>query len=292
MLSLKNKFIFAPIKIGYSDRNGTVTEKHLAFYKRRSRYLGAVIPEPFYIDKGLRELPTQIGIDDDKKTEGLKKLVDSLHQSDTKAIAHLNHPGRMANPKIQGNYFLSSTDSPCENGGATPKRMEREDMKKAVDLFIQGAIRAKEAGFDILELQFGHGYLLAQFISAFVNDRSDEFGGSFENRIKFPLEILQSVMNAVDLPIIVRISGDEMFPKGIKLSEMVVLSKILEEKGVQAIHVSAGTVCSTPPWFFQHMFVPKGKTWEMAKKIKEEINIPVIFVGRINSFQDIEMLKN
>lgn len=99
MLPLKNQFIFAPIKTGYSDGSGVVTERHLAFYTRISQYLGAVIPEPFYLDKGLRELPTQMGIDDDKKIEGLKKLVDSIHKSDTKAIVHLNHPGRMANPQ-------------------------------------------------------------------------------------------------------------------------------------------------------------------------------------------------
>jgi 2,4-dienoyl-CoA reductase-like NADH-dependent reductase (Old Yellow Enzyme family)/thioredoxin reductase len=291
MLPLKNQFIFAPIKTGYSEGSGVITERHLAFYKRRSKYLGAVIPEPFYLDKGLRELPTQIGIDDDNKIEGLKKLVDLIHQSGTKVIAHLNHPGRMANPNITRNYFLSSTDKPCENGGATPKRMDREDMKKVVNLFIEGAVRAEKAGSDIIEMQFGHGYLLSQFISPFVNDRSDEFGGSFENRIRFPIEILQAVMDAAKPPIIVRISGDEMIPEGIKFPEMIELSKILEKKGVRAIHVSAGTVCSTSPWFFQHMFVPKGKTWEMAKEIKKEINIPVIFVGKINSFEDIERMR-
>jgi 2,4-dienoyl-CoA reductase-like NADH-dependent reductase (Old Yellow Enzyme family)/thioredoxin reductase len=291
MLQLKNQFIFAPIKTGYSDGTGVVTERHLAFYKRRAQYLGAVIPEPFYMDKGLRELPTQMGIDKDDKIEGLQKLVATIHESGTKVIAHFNHPGRMANPNIPGNYFLSSTDSPCENGGSTPRRMEKEDMKKVVELFVEAAVRAEKANFDVIELQFGHGYLLAQFISPFVNDRTDEFGGSFENRIRFPLKVLHAVMDAVDLPIIVRISGDEMIPEGIKLPEMTALSKILEKKGAKAIHVSAGTVCSTAPWFFQHMFVPKGKTWEMAKKIKEEINIPVIFVGRINSLEDIEKVR-
>jgi 2,4-dienoyl-CoA reductase (NADPH2) len=291
MLQLKNQFIFAPIKTGYSDGTGVVTERHLAFYKRRAQYLGALIPEPFYLDKGLRELPTQMGIDEDDKIEGLKELVDSIHQSGTKAIAHLNHPGRMANPNIPGNYFLSSTDKPCENGGAVPERMDREDMKNVVDLFAKGAVRAGKAGFDIIELQFGHGYLMAQFISPFVNDRTDEFGGSFGNRIRFPLEIFQAVMDSVDLPIIVRISGDEMIPEGIKLPEMIDFSRLLEKKGVKAIHTSAGTVCSTPPWFFQHMFVPKGKTWEMAREIKKEIDIPVIFVGRVNSLEDIENLR-
>lgn len=228
MLSLKNQFIFAPVKTGYSDGNGIVTERHVAFYKRRAQYLGAVIPEPFYLDKGLRELPTQMGIDDDNKIAGLKKLVDLIHQQGCKVIAHLNHPGRMANPKIPGNYFISSTDRPCENGGATPKKMNKEDMRNVVNLFVEGAVRAEKSGFDIIELQFGHGYLIAQFISPFVNDRNDEFGGNFENRMMFPLEILQSVMQAVNLPIIIRISGDEMILEGIKLPEMIDLSKIFK----------------------------------------------------------------
>jgi len=256
-----------------------------------TKYLGAVIPEPFYLDKGLREIPTQLGIDNDDKDEGLQNVVSSIHDSGAKVIAHLNHPGRMANPNIPNNYFISSTDRPCENGGATPKKMDKKDMEQVTDLFAKAALRAKKANFDIIELQFGHGYLLAQFLSPFVNDRTDEYGGSFENRIRFPSEVLRAVKQTVDLPIIARISGDEMIPSGIKLTEMILFSKILEEHGVEAIHVSAGTVCSTPPWYFQHMFVPKGKTWEMAGTIKQEINIPVIFVGQINTVEDIEKLR-
>jgi 2,4-dienoyl-CoA reductase (NADPH2) len=292
MLPLKNQFIFAPIKTGYSDANGVVTEKHLSFYRRRSRYLGAVIPEPFYLDKGLRELPTQMGIDNDDKIDGLKKLTSLFHETDTKAIAHLNHPGRMANPKIQGNRFVSSTDKPCENGGATPKRMTKEDIEMAFDLFKQAAIRAQAADFDMIELQFGHGYLAAQFLSPFVNDRDDEYGGIFQHRFRFALQLFLAVKEVAHLPIIVRISGDEMIPNGIKLPEMLEFSHLLELAGASAIHVSAGTVCSTPPWFFQHMFVPKGKTWEMAKQIKEKLNIPVIAVGQINEVKDIEKIKN
>ncbi len=292
MLSLKNQFIFPPIKTGYGDGSGIVTERHLAFYKRRSQYLGAVIPEPFYIDKGLRELPAQLGIDNDDKIDGLKKLTSLLHETDTKAIAHINHPGRMANPKIPGNYFISSTDKPCENGGKTPGRMTQEDITQVVNLFKESAIRSKKAEFDLIELQFGHGYLVAQFLSPFVNDREDEYGGSFENRTRLPLEILEVVKAATDLPIIIRISGDEMIPNGIKLHEMQKFAKLLEQAGASAVHVSAGTVCSTPPWFFQHMFIPKGKTWEMAKQIKSQINIPVISVGQINEIQDIEKIKS
>ncbi len=292
MIELKNNFIFAPVKTGYSNKTGVITEKHLDFYEARSQFMGAVTPEPLYIDKGLRELPTQIGIDNDDKIEGLKKLTNIIHQFDTKVIAHLNHPGRMANPKIPSNYFLSSTDKACEMGGAVPKRMNKDDIQHVVQLFVEAAIRAEKAGFDIIELQFGHGYLVAQFLSAKVNDRTDEYGGSFENRIKLPLQILDAVKSATDLPIIVRISGDEMIPDGIKLEEMITFSKILKENSVEAVHVSAGTVCNTPPWYFQHMFVPKGKTWEFAKKIKQETNIPTVYVGQINAEDDIKNLTD
>ena len=291
MLNLKNVFLFAPIKTGYGDGSGMVNSRHIAFYTARSQYLGAVTVEPFYLDKGLREIPMQLGIDSDDKIEGLQKLVDFIHESGTKVIAHLNHPGRMANPNIPGNYFISSTDKVCENGGALPKKLDRNDMEQTAKLFADAALRAKKANFDIIELQFGHGYLLAQFLSPFVNDRTDEYGGSFENRIRFPLEILKEVRKAVDLPIIARISGEEMIPEGIKLPEMITFSKILEKNGVNAIHVSAGSVCSTPPWYFQHMFVPKGKTWEIAGKIKQAIAVPVIFVGQINTVEDIEKLR-
>ncbi|RKY91120.1 MAG: oxidoreductase, partial [Ignavibacteriae bacterium] len=291
MLELRNQFIMPPIKLGYSEGDGLVNQKHIDFYKRRSKHIGAITIEPLYLDSGLREIPAQLGIDNDEKNEGLKKLTNLIHLNGAKVIAHLNHPGRMANPKIPGNFFISSTDKACENGGAVPKKMNREMMDDVIKMFVDSAKRAVASGIDIIELQFGHGYLLSQFISPAVNDRTDEYGGSFNNRVTFPLEVLLSVRDAVDVSLIARISADEMISSGIHIEEMIEFSHLLEEKGIDAIHVSAGSVCSTPPWFFQHMFIPKGKAWELASRIKKKINVPVIFVGRINSSKDVELLN-
>jgi len=289
-LELKNNFIMAPVKLGYSDETGIVTERHLNFYQRRSHHIGAVTVEPLYLEHGLRELPTQLGIDSPSKREGLKELTNVIHRKGAKAIAHLNHPGRMANPGIPGNYFWSSTDKPCESGGATPEKMDRNMMEKVIQLFVEGSKRAIDAGFDIIELQLGHGYLLAQFVSPAVNNRNDGYGGSFKNRIKFPIEVVTAVRKAVGIPIIARISGDEMIKEGFHLDEMIPFAQILEEHGMDALHITAGTVCSTPPWFFQHMFTPKGKTWELADAIRQKTNVPVIYVGRINTKDDINFL--
>jgi len=289
-MNIRNSFIMAPVKTGYSNKEGIVTPKHLHFYQARSKHVGAIIPEPFYLEKGLRELPTQMGIDSDDKIAGLKSLTETIHAQGTKVIAHLSHPGRMANPKIPNNYFVSPTNNACENGGAKPVVLDSAGMQYIKDLFVDAALRAEKANFDFLEIQFGHGYLFAQFISKAVNDRSDEYGGNFDNRVRFPLEVLDAIQKETKLEIIARISADEMTPNGFKIEEMQKFSQILEKRGVSAIHVTAGTVCTTPPWFFQHMFVPKGKTWEMADKIKEVIDIPVIYVGQINEFADIDLL--
>jgi 2,4-dienoyl-CoA reductase-like NADH-dependent reductase (Old Yellow Enzyme family)/thioredoxin reductase len=291
MKTLQSNFIMAPMKLGYSDGKGNITEKHLDFYRTRNKYIGAIIPEPLYMDAGLRELPTQMGIDDDNKIDGLRKLCSVIKENGAKAIAHLNHPGRMANPKIPNNYFWSSTDKACENGGANPKIMDREMMDAVVKMFVDASKRAVASGFDMIELQLGHGYLLSQFLSPAVNDRTDDYGGSWENRIKFPLEVVAAVRKSVEVPIIVRISGDEIIPNGLHVDDMISLAKHLEKIDVDALHITAGSVCSTPPWFFQHMFIPKGKTWDLAAKIKEQIGIPVIFVGKINSVKDIETIK-
>lgn len=290
MVELRNQFIFAPIKTGYSDGTGVVTDRHLAFYEPRSRHIGAVIPEPFYLDSRLRELPTQMGIDSDDKLDGLSRLVKVIHDGGAAAIAHLNHPGRMANPTIPDNVFLSSTDRPCEAGGATPKRMSEGDMDEVVDLFTAAARRARSAGFDALELQLGHGYLLGQFLSPLVNDREDSYGGDFTSRARFPLRVVDAVRQSVDLPLLVRVSGDEMVPGGIELPETISLACELGLRNVMAVHVSAGTVCSTPPWFFQHMFIPAGKTWELAEAVSKQAKVRVVAVGRINSVEDAHRL--
>jgi len=224
VLNLRNQFVFAPIKTGYSDGRGNVTERHLAFYRMRSRHVGAVIPEPLYMDSRLRELPTQMGIDTDEKVSGLTSLVETIHRGGASAIAHLNHPGRMANPKIPGNVFVSSTDVPCETGGATPKQLTESEMNDVVSLFVTSARRAEIVGFDALELQLGHGYLLAQFLSPLVNRRNDHYGGDFSARASFPLKVVAEIRKAVDLPLIVRVSGSEMTDGGIQLDETITCS--------------------------------------------------------------------
>lgn len=287
-VDLRNRFIMSAVKTGYGDTEGNISERHLAFWERRSRHVAAVIFEPFFIDKKVRELPTQIGIDSDDKIIGHKKLVDVVHQNGAKAIAHINHPGRMANPKLPGNVYLSSSDIACPNGGQKPHALTVDEIKNVQRQFIDAAIRSEKAGYDIIELQFGLGYLIAQFISPNTNNRNDKYGGSLENRMRFGLEILREMKSSLNIPIIVRLSADEKYEGGLTIKETTEIAKILEQEKVAALHITSGDVCMSPPWYYQHHFIPKGKTWELSKKIKESVSIPVITVGQVNENEDIE----
>jgi len=283
----------SPVKTGYGDSEGNISERHIAFWERRSRHVAAVIFEPFFIDKKVRELPTQIGIEDDSKIDGHKKLVETVHRNGAKAVAHINHPGRMANPKLPGNVYLSASDIECPNGGQKPKALSLDEIKIVQQQYIDAAIRAEKAGYDFIELQFGLGYLIAQFISPIINKRNDEYGGSFENRLRFGLEILRGIKSSVKLPVIVRLSSEEKYEGGLTINDTIQIAKILEQEDIAALHITSGDVCMSPAWYYQHHFIPKGKTWELSKKIKEHISLPIITVGQINEPKDIdEILSN
>ena len=259
-VTLRNSFFMSTVKTGYGDSKGNITDRHHAFWDKRSKHVAAVIFEPFFIDIRVRELPTQIGIDNDDKIEGHKQLVETVHRNGSKAVAHINHPERMANPKLAGNIYFSASDIQCPNGGQKPTALSIDEIKTIQQQYINAAIRANKAGYDLIELQFGLGYLIAQFLSVVTNKRNDEYGKSFENRLRFCIEILQGIKSEVQLPVIIRISGDEKFTGGLTIEDSIQILKILEKEDAAAIHVTSGNVCESAAWYYQHHFVPKGAT--------------------------------
>jgi thioredoxin reductase len=161
--------------------------------------------------------------------------------------------------------------------------MTLQEIKEMVPKFAEAARRSKEAGFDLVELHGAHGYLLAQFLSGYSNRRTDEYGGTFEKRMRFPLEVVKAVRDAVgpDFPIAYRLSGDEYIENGLTLEETVPFAKRLEEAGVSLIDVSAG-LYETAFMICQPMDIPLGCNVPSAEEIKRAVNIPVSVAGRIN----------
>lgn len=281
---LPSRLIMAPVKTGYGTMDGGVTDRHKAYYLRRAEGgVGSIILEPMFVDQAGKEHPKQLSILTDDHVEGLKKLVDALHDNGAIAIAHINHAGRAAKPKASGKNPEAPSAVPCTSTGITPVEMTSERIAEVVLQYGRIAGRVVKAGFDAIEIQFGHGYLIAQFLSPRTNLRDDQYGGDKENRYRFAQEVLTSVRHEIgqDFPIIARISASEQVENGLELSDSIELAGFLEEHGVNALHVASGSACDSPPWYFQHMRLPEAKNLEWAGLIKKEIDIPVIAAGRL-----------
>ncbi|MBD3170664.1 MAG: NAD(P)-binding protein [candidate division Zixibacteria bacterium] len=281
---LSNRILMAPVKTGFATAEGEVTYNHEEYYRRRAEGGAAgIIVEPLYIDIRGKEHPKQIGISSYQHVEGLSRLANAIHEGGSMAIAHLNHGGRAANPKLSGNPPEAPSVVECKSKGTTPVEMTVERIEKVVLGFAGSARRALEAGFDIIEIQFGLGYLIAQFLSPRTNLRKDAYGGAWQNRYRFAREVLAAVREEIgpEPALIARISAAEQVEGGLGIEDAIELAKFLEDNGISAVHVVSGSICDSPPWYFQHMRLPAGKNLEWANLIKKEVNLPVIVAGRM-----------
>jgi 2,4-dienoyl-CoA reductase-like NADH-dependent reductase (Old Yellow Enzyme family)/thioredoxin reductase len=289
-MELSNRIIMAPIKTGYGTRGGEITYRHEGYYRRRARGgVGAIIVEPLFIDPLGKEHPRQLGIATYDQVAGLKNLVRGIHEEGALAIAHLNHAGRAANPKASGARPEAPSEVPCAASGVTAVAMSKERIGTVVREYAGAARRAVEAGFDAIELQFGLGYLVSQFLSSRTNLRDDEYGGNRDNRYRFATEVLAAVRKEIPpgYPVMARISATEQVEGGLDLPDAVTLADFLEDRDIAALHVASGSACDSPPWYYQHMSLPPGKNQEWAGIIKSHVNVPVIAAGRLGDPTDI-----
>ncbi len=288
-LKLKNKFIMAPVKTGYGTLNGDVTERHIRYYRRRAEGgVAMIICEPFFIHPSGKELPTQIGIHDDRLIPGLLSLTDAVHEKGAKICAHINHAGRAANPKLAGKMLMAPSAVPCPVHGVAPKAMTLEDIEQTIRQFADAARRAVQAGFDALEIQFGLGYLAHQFFSTHTNKRQDEWA----EPLRFSETLIKTVRNRIgqDFPITARISGMEFSQNGTSTEDARTLAIMLEENGVNALHVVNGSACDSPPVYYQFFALPEQQNIKAAQAIKQTVSIPVIATGRNGNPAEIRQL--
>ncbi len=286
-LSLPNRVLMTTVKLGYATPAGEVTERHIAFYVRRAQGgVGLMTTEPLYIERNGRELPTQLGIHDDALVDGLRRLTDAVHEAGGLIMAHINHAGRAINPKlVPEGERVSASDVPCPANGVTPRPLSAAEIAEMVDSFASAARRAKQAGFDALEIPFSHGYLIHQFLSPHSNRRDDDYGGSWENRLRFGREVLLAVREAVgqDLPLVVRLNAQDYGEGGLTLDDAQALAPALEALGVDALSVTSGTMCESVPFCLYPIGTPKANLLPMAATIRQTVSIPVAVAGRIRT---------
>jgi 2,4-dienoyl-CoA reductase-like NADH-dependent reductase (Old Yellow Enzyme family)/thioredoxin reductase len=285
-LTLKNRLINAPCERNYANIDGSVTQQYIDYLIERAKGgVGLIIVESMYTNPVGRGHIRQLGIHDDNLIPGLRRMVDAVHKHGAKVASELMFAGRETSSYITGFQPVAPSLVPCKvlAGGEAPRVLTVPEIKQLIDDYGEAARRSVKAGFDLIEIHGAHGYLLGQFLSPYTNKRTDEYGGSFENRMRFPLEIIAKVRQVVGdhYPLAYRISADEKIEDGLHIEDMVMFSKRLEESGIDLIDVSAG-IYESVIWIAQPMAFPRGCLVDLGWEIKKNVGIPVSIVGRIN----------
>jgi len=291
-LEVKNRFMMAPMENGLAHFGGDVSDRLINFFvDRTKRGIGISITGSISVSPEGSGLPTQLAIYDEKFVPGLKRLCAAVHEAGGKIGAQLYHAGRQATAAVTGIQPIAPSAIPCGILGNDPREMTLEDIKEIDEKFVIAAKRAVEAGFDLIEVHFAHGYLLHSFFSPHSNKRTDEYGWSFENRCRFPMMVFNHVLEAVagKIPVTIRISADEYLEEGLKFEEVKKICKLVEKAGAAAISLSAGSYDSIE-YCIQPMFIEQGFLVPYSEQIKKELSIPVIVAGRLNDARLIERI--
>ncbi len=282
-MEIKNRFVMPAMGTNLALHNGEAGDELIAYYTERARGgFGFLIMECCAVRYDGRSLINECGLWDDSLIPSYKKLTSSVHRAGAKIAVQLRHCGRETEEKYTGGVpVLAPSKIPCPSCQSMPREMTLEDVYKMVQAFGDAAVRGKKAGFDAVELHASHGYLIAQFLSGHANKRTDEFGGSLHNRMRFLRLVLQDIRKKAgeDFPVIVRVSGSEMITGGREVEETKAVCQMCEEEGAAAIHVSISTYGSLA-YCIGSTYLAPGYETEAAAKIKNSIHIPVITVGR------------
>jgi 2,4-dienoyl-CoA reductase-like NADH-dependent reductase (Old Yellow Enzyme family)/thioredoxin reductase len=292
-LEMVNRFVFPPIKLAYGNPDGTVSDRQLAFYQQIAREGPAiVILEPVSVTPEGKEHPKQLCVHLPGSSGELKKIVEVIHTEDRLACLHLNHAGAAANPMATGAKPKAPSRITCAASGQDAEPLSEKEIDGIIAAYREAAQNAGKAGFDLIEVQAGHGYLMSQFLNGKINKRNDRYG---RDRLLFAKEALSAVKEgAPDIPFMVRISGNEMSPEfGISQADLVPFLNVAEQVGASAFHVGMGNACFSPPWYFHHASLPEKPQIDALAWLRKQTSLPLIAAGRMGRKQRCkEVLEN
>lgn len=287
-LTLKNRILKAPQSSGMSNMDGTVSERLVRYYRDQAAGgAGCIVVEYAYVDDiGAKSAHCHLGISSNEHIPGLAWLAENIREMGAAPAIQIEHCGRqkflgtqpicapsaLPWPKLWDQYGVQ----------AVPHVLTIEEIQDIVHAFGDSALRAKKAGFELVEIHGAHGYLLTNFFSPHTNHRTDLYGGSLENRMRIYVEIVRDVRKKVgpDFPVTIRLSGTDYEPDGFPIEDTIAMAKVLEREGIDAFHISGGDHHT-----MIHQVSPMAmslchNTWA-AEAIKKEVSVPVIASGSI-----------
>lgn len=293
-MELSNRFIRSATWEALATPDGYATKKLTQLLVGLANGgVGMIITGHAYVSEEGQASPFQLGIYSDSHIALLKEMTTAVHAAGARIVAQISHAGCMAFPELTGEPPLGPSAGPSVlelDGRPSCTEMVEDDFRRLRQAFGRAAARAQEAEFDGIELHAAHGYLLSQFLSPVFNKRRDNYGGALEGRARLLLEVVREVRDAVGsrFAVIVKINSEDFMEGGFTTEEMVTVSAMLKQSGIDAIEMSGGT-------FYSHPYIPTrtGKTarvegeayyLEAARRYKEKIDLPLILVGGIRSY--------
>ena len=285
-MTIKNRIIMPPMGTNLASLNGEVTQEQIDYYELRARGgTGLITIENICIDFPFASNgTTQLRIDNDQYIPRLFKLTETLHKHGACVGIQLNHAGASAYAyRLNGEMPLSSSSTPSKKNGNIPRPMTHDEIYHAVDKFGDAAERVRRAGFDCVEIHAGHSYLISQFLSPLFNKRTDEFGGSVENRARILTLIVDKVRACVGprFPVSLRISADDFLEGGNTLEDSLRILELCEEK-VDIINVSAAQNDNLN-FQIDQMSLEDGWKRYLSRAVRDKFHKPTVIAGNIRT---------
>ena len=297
-MHLANRFVRSATYDGCADKDGFVTDKQIAIFSNLAAGgIGLIITGATYVHPRGQVRPFQNSIADDNYISGMSKLIDASHRNGAKIAIQLHHGGRESANSLRPKNMQAIAPSYIEMDPyfeSHYRPMTENEVWEIINSFGDGARRAKDAGFDAVQIHGAHGYLLSQFLSPFTNHRQDEWGGDLINRLRIHREIYQAIKKNVgeDYPVLIKLGVQDAFPGGLEFNEGKQAAKLLEEWGFDALEISLGMRGKT---YEETEFLTKinrldreayYRNW--SREIKREVGVPVMVVGGLRTFKLME----
>ncbi|MFW9922385.1 MAG: FAD-dependent oxidoreductase [Candidatus Thorarchaeota archaeon] len=286
-IELRNRIVMPGMETNFGNEHGELTEKNFAYYELRAKGgAGLIIIEATYFDKVGRGTLNMLSIDKDSKIPKFKKLAETIKKHGAKAFVQIYHAGIQATSFLTGEQIVGPSDIPSKLTGVIPKPLSKKMIKKIIKGYVDASYRLKQAGFDGVEIHAGHGYLLNQFFSPLYNNRTDEYGGSLENRMRLAVEVLRAVKKKCgnNFVICFRLNCQDYIKGGLEVEDMAKIAAKLDQEGIDMINITAGIFDSPYYPVVPYMNQPRGVYSNYAAIIKKSVkNAVVCVVGRINT---------
>lgn len=291
-MTVKNRFVVPPMGNNFANADGTWSDQSLAYYAERAKgQFGLITIEATVVHKGAKGGPRKPCLYDDASVASLSRIAEACHEQGAKVSVQLQNAGPEGNAKNAGAPLEAASPIPAACGRDVPREVPTEKVYELVRGYGDAAERALRAGVDAVEIHMAHGYLVSSFISPRTNKRVDEFGGSFENRMRFPRLIVEEVRRRVRgrMAVIARINASDEVLGGQDVHDSAVIAAYLESCGVDCLHVSRA-VHLKDEFMWAPTAVHAGFNAELVSEIKRAVGIPIIAVGRFTDPGYAELL--